>query len=148
MRFQRNVKPFTGQLDAAPLLGVFFLLLFFVLLNTPLAPPRGLRLRLPAVTVPEDRDAPIPSLVISIDPNNLVYFENQAVRDDELRSRLTERVHREKSPIALLIQADGAVQQATVVRLAALARAAGVGDIVIGTRPAIFPASTNRNAPP
>jgi biopolymer transport protein ExbD len=143
MRFPRNLKPFTGQLDPAALAGVLFLLLMFLALSTPLAPHRGLRLKLPDVNVPTDPDAPIPSLVISIDPNSFVYFENQVVRDDELRARLAERIKREHEPVALLIQADEAVQQATVVRLAALARSVGVGDIVIGTRPAVFPVRTN-----
>ena len=37
MRFPRNAKIFRGQLDAAPLAGVFFLLLIFFLLSSRLA---------------------------------------------------------------------------------------------------------------
>ncbi len=45
MRFPRNAKIFRGQLDFAPLAGVLFLLLIFLLLGSLISPP-GIRLQL------------------------------------------------------------------------------------------------------
>ena len=42
MKFARNAKPFTGQLDVAPFAGVFFLLILFLVLNSSLVPPPGI----------------------------------------------------------------------------------------------------------
>ena len=47
MRFPHNTKIFRGQLDAAPFLGVFFLLLIFLLLNSSLVFTPGVEIQLP-----------------------------------------------------------------------------------------------------
>ena len=47
MRLPRNVRIFRGQLDAAPFLGVFFILLMFILLHTSLVSHPGVEIQLP-----------------------------------------------------------------------------------------------------
>lgn len=148
MRFHRNLKPYAGHLDVAPFAAVFFLLVLFLLLHTPMAPPPGLRLRLPPVNVSGNPGTPVPSLVVTVDRNNLVYYEHQVIREDELRTRLAARVQDERRPVALLVLADETAEHAAVVRLAAVARTAGIDNIVIGTRPPVFPESTNITVPP
>ena len=140
MRFPRNLRPFTGQLDVAPFAGVLLLLVLFLLLHTSIAPTPGVRIRLPAVEG-VDASAPTPALVVTIDQQELWYFEHQAVQEHELKDRLAARIREGRRPPTLLIQADESVRQTAILRLAAIARAAGVREVVLGTRPVVFPPS-------
>jgi biopolymer transport protein ExbD len=148
MRYQRNLKPFTGRLDVAPVAGVLFLLLLFLLLQTSLAPVPGLRVELPTVDLREASAGPGPVLVVTVDQHELVYFEHQVIGDEALRARLVAKSTQSREPLSLLVQADAAVKHAAIVRLAALARQAGITDIVIGTRPPLFPPGSERPGPP
>lgn len=139
MRYQRNLKPFTGRLDVAPVAGVFFLLVLFLLLQTSLAPVPGLHVQLPAADLPEEPAGRGPVLVVTVDQHELMYFEHQVIGDEELRGRLAAKSEQSREPLSLLVQADASVRHAAIVRLAALARQAGVRDVVIGTRPPLFP---------
>ena len=141
MRFPRNLRPFTGQLDVAPFAGVLLLLVLFLLLHSSIAPAPGIRIRLPGVES-ADVTPPTPGLVVSIDQQELWYFEHQAVQEHELRDRLAARIREGRRPPTLLIQADEAVRQTAILRLAAIARAAGVREVVLGTRPVVFPPTT------
>ena len=148
MRYQRNLKPFTGRLDLAPVAGVFFLLVLFLLLQTSIAPAPGLRIQLPTVDLQHDPAGQGPVLVVTIDQHELVYFEHQVIGDDELRTRLATKSEQSREPLSLLVQADASVKHAAIVRLAALARQAGIHDIVIATRPPLFPAGGEPTATP
>ena len=123
----------------APVAGVLFLLVLFLLPQTSLAPVPGLRVELPEVDLQESAAAgPGPRLVVTVDQHELVYFEHQVIGDEELRARLAAKSAQSPGPLSLLVQADASVRHAAIARLAALARQAGVSDIVIGTRPPLF----------
>ena len=65
MRFPHNTKIFRGQLDAAPFVGVFFLLIIFLLLNSGLVFTTGVRIRLPeGVNLPGTDQ---PTAVVAVD---------------------------------------------------------------------------------
>ncbi len=148
MRYQRNLKPFTGRLDVAPVASVLFLLVLFLLLQTALAPVPGLQIQLPTVGL-QDQPAPRgPFLVVTVDQHELVYFEHQVIGDEELRERLAAKSEQSREPLALLVQADASVKHAAIVRLAALARQAGIREIVIGTRPPLFPSGAQSPGSP
>ena len=81
MRFQRNVKIFRGQLDPAPLAGVFFLLLLFILL--------GALQYTPGVLVELKDPKPTDGQVISVSRVGIISFADktyQAGELDQLRS--------------------------------------------------------------
>ena len=71
MRFPRNAKIFRGQLDAAPLAGVFFLLVIFLLLASLLYTP-GTPIQFSSNTV-----ADVPRKNVSITKAGKVLFENR-----------------------------------------------------------------------
>lgn len=142
MRFQRHLKPFTGRLDLAPFAGVFFLLVLFLLLQSQLAPLPGLRINLPMLEGTNVMTGPGASLVLTVDRNELVYFDHQVIGDTDLRDRLQGKVKLSREPLTLLIQADETVKHAAIVRVAGLARQAGVSEVIIGTRPSLFPIGT------
>ena len=138
MKYPRNAKPFTGQLDVAPFAGVFFLLVLMFLLHTYLVPPPGISIDLPVADASGAGGAH-PSLVVTVDRAEQFYFDHQAIRESDLRVRLAAKAHLSPEPLTLLVQADGSVRHAAIVRLGALAREAGIHKVVIATRPPLFP---------
>lgn len=147
MKYLRNAKPFTGQLDVAPFAGVCFLLVLMLLLHTYLVPPSGISIDLPIADL-SDSDGAHPSLVVAVDRAEQFYFEHQVIRESDLRARLAAKAHLSREPLTLLVQADGSVRHAAIVRLTALARGAGIRKVVIATRPALFPEGAGSLAKP
>lgn len=147
MKFVRHVRPFTGQLDAAPLASLFFLLLLFLLFHTYLAPPPGVRVELPVVGTPNLPGTANPWLAVTVDQVGRLYFESQVVTEEELAGRLATRVREQEEPVSLLVQADRRVPQEMVLRLHAVARDAGLREVVVATRPGLFEARDSGGEP-
>ncbi len=132
MRLPRNVRIFRGQLDAAPFMGVFFILLIFILLHTSLVSHPGVEIELP---VAGELPGPAgPTLVVAVDESGALYFENQALRRADLESRIADRVRDLGDSTTLVVQADAAVSQKRLIQVAELARRAGVRRAVLATR--------------
>jgi biopolymer transport protein ExbD len=146
MRFPRNTKIFRGQLDPAPFIGVFFLLLIFVLFNSSLVFTPGVRIELP-----EASDLPgtlNPTVMVAVDASGQTYFENQAVNEQQLKERLQQAVQKYEIPITLVVQADKAATVAELIRLKSLAREAGIYEVIEATRPPVFGApQSNPDSP-
>ncbi|MCB1127234.1 MAG: biopolymer transporter ExbD [Verrucomicrobiae bacterium] len=147
MKFVRHVRPFTGQLDAAPLASLFFLLLLFLLFHTYLVPPPGIRVELPVVGTPNLPGTANPWLAVTVDQVGRLYFESQVVTGEDLARRLAARVREQQEPVSLLVQADRRVPQEVVLRLYAVARSAGLREVVIATRPELFEAPEDAEGP-
>ena len=140
MRYPRNLKPFTGQLDGASFAGVFFLLTLFLMLHSYLAPPTGVRLRLPQVDLPNPPGLTHPLLVVAMDRDDQLYFDHQIIKETDLRTRLEERARQSKEPVTLLLQADESGRLGALTRVMAMARQAGIREVVVAARPPLFPA--------
>jgi len=145
MKFRRTVKPLSGTLDPTPFAAVFFLLVILLLLHSSFAPAPGVRVQLPTASPPPRPGFTGPELVVTIDQNGLLYFDHQVVQEAQLREQLAAKVRASPEPLHLLLLADEAVRQGAVVRLATLAREAGILEVVEATREPLFPA---RPAPP
>lgn len=133
MRFPRNKQIFRGQPDLGAYVGVFFLLLIFVLLNSAIVFTPGVPIHLP------DADE-LPgiagdTLVVAIDASGTFYFDNQVTSEAALKQQLLEQVSISRRPLTLLVQADRNVTLETILRLALLARRTGIKDVVPATRP-------------
>ena len=140
MRFPRNKQIFRGQADLAAYVGVFFLLLIFVLFNSALVFTPGVQIELP------DADE-LPgvigdTLVVAVDASGNYYFDNQLTPEIALKQRLTEEASGSRRPLTLLVHADKKVEWDALQHLALLARKAGIKNVVPAMRPA--GASTNR----
>ena len=142
MKLPRNAKIFRGQLDAAPFVSVFFLLALFLLLNTRLVFTPGVRINLPELTenLPGTRS---PTVVIAVDRNGQVYFENQITPREKLLERLQQRVAQASEPLTLEIQADGAANLESLNPILLIARQAGITEALIAGRPPLRPRSGN-----
>jgi biopolymer transport protein ExbD len=87
MRYPRNVKIFRGQLDFAPLAGVLFLLVIFLLLGSLISPP-GIRIQLASEA---DLNKSPEKRFISVTRKGEIVYENKTNRIedlDQLRSQL------------------------------------------------------------
>jgi biopolymer transport protein ExbD len=133
MKFRRTHKHFSGQLDAAPFAGVFFLLIMFVALNNRLVFIPGVPIRLP--TAVDLTGTPNATVVVAVDAAGELFFDNQITSEENLRGRLREEVRRTREPLTLVVEADRDVKYEKLVRLGLLARDLGIKDALLATRP-------------
>ena len=140
MKFPRNARIFRGQLDASPFVGVLFLVTIFLLLNSSLVFVPGV-----AIKLPEAADLPGvtgPTVTVAVDTNRQFYFRNQIIKEKELQVELRKAALETKEPLTLMLLADKTVPWDTMVQLAKLARAAGLKEAILVTRPPLTPPRT------
>ncbi|MEO8425498.1 MAG: biopolymer transporter ExbD [Verrucomicrobiota bacterium] len=146
MRLPRRVQIFKGQMDAAPFAGVFFLLVIFLLLNSSLVFPPGLKLQLPeAEELPGTSGA---TITVAIDASGLYFYQHQVIAEKQLRARLATEVKQSGEPLTLVVRADKSVSLETIIRLNRLARSAGIHEAVLTTRPPLLPVTSSTSAVP
>jgi len=137
MRFPHHTKIFRGQIEAAPFVGVFFLLIIFLLLNSALVFTPGVKISLPeGVNLPGTDK---PTAVVAVDGGGHFYFENQVCDEARLKERLQAAMERSPEPITLVVQADKEAKVEVIVRLAMLARSAGIREMFQAVRPPAQP---------
>jgi biopolymer transport protein ExbD len=141
MKFPRNARLLRSQLDAAPFVSVFFLLVIFLMLGA-LLPTPGRPLRLPQADDVPGTDKPVVS--VAIDALGRLYFENQGIEESELRNRLLKAVSGSAEPPTLVVLPDQAVTYEQLMRLMLLAGAAGIQDVRLATLPRIITATPAR----
>ena len=142
MKFPRNAKLLRSPFDVAPFAAVFFLLVIFLLLAM-LLPVPGLSLQLPRFDVSGPAsDLPgtdKPTVAVAIDSSGRLFFSNQMVTESELTNQLHRAVITAKSPLTLVIQADQSVPYSQLVRVALLARDAGIKELIAEVLPENIP---------
>ena len=132
MKLPRSAKIFSGRLDVAPFVAIFFLLVIFVLLSLLVYTP-GVAINLPLAADLPGTDHPV--IAVAVDARGQFYFENQLTPEAALKSRLAAAVKKSSEPLTLLVQADKAVSYETIVQLSILAREAGVKEALLATLP-------------
>ena len=136
MKFPRNTKIFRGQLDAAPFAAVFFLLVIFLLLHSSLVFTPGVPIHLPeAADLPGTAND---TVVVAVDENGQLYFDNQVIERDRLKDKLQSAVAAARQPLSLIVQADGKVKVEQLLKLLLLARSAGIKEIIQASRPPVI----------
>ena len=141
MKFPRNAKLLRSPFDVAPFAAVFFLLIIFLILGA-LLPVPGLSLSLP---VADDSTLPgtdKPTIVVAIDSGGRTFFANQMVTEGQLAGHLKHAVATTRGPLTLIIQADKLVTYDQLMRIALLARDAGINNALLATQPRIVSAPT------
>jgi biopolymer transport protein ExbD len=134
MKFPRNAKVFRGQLDAAPISGVFFLLVLFMLLNSNLVFTPGVRINLPRVEGPPLAGVTGPVVLVALDISGNLYFENQIILTNQLSHEL-QSVAKATPEITLIVQADREVKLDAFFHLSKLASEAGIRQTLLASRP-------------
>lgn len=144
MRFHRTAKIFRGRVDAAPLAGIFFLLLIFLLLTSLVYTPgvpvtiSSTALTPPSIQTISSTDGP--KVVVTVNVAGNFFFENQLIGSEQLESRLAASAVRTRSPLTLIILADKNVAYGVIMRLTQLAEKAGIKNILLQGQP--VPAKT------
>jgi biopolymer transport protein ExbD len=146
VRYPRNVKIFRGQLDAAPFLGVFFLLTIFLFLHSKMVFTPGVRINLPEVPGAVAGTAN-PWVVVAIDERGQLYYEGQLIREEALIPRLRSAVEASREPVTLYLQADASSRLETTLRLMSLVPEIGMKEALLMTRTRELPTSPRLPAP-
>ena len=136
MKYPRHARIFRGQLEAAPFLGVLFLVVIFFGLQASLVFTPGVKINLPAQEGLAGTSNP--AVAVAVDLTGQFYFENQAITEAGLRTKLTATVKDSPAPMSLIIQADEGVGYEVIVRLSKLARDLGFREALLATRPKVF----------
>ena len=127
MKFPRRTQLLCRPPDATPLAGVFFLLLFFLLLMSP-----GEAVNLPMGE--SDPQSTGPAVAVAVDASGHLYFDNQLIGADALQ----EKLRRRGTNLTVVLQADRALPYERITKIAGLIRAAGVRQVLMATRPSLF----------
>lgn len=139
MRFPHNAKIFRGQFEAAPYVGVFFLLVIFLLAHTAMVAVPGVPIELPVAADLPGTDNPI--AVVAVDENGTFYFENQMCSEARLRDRLRVAVERSAEPLTLIARVHRKASAEVFTSLALIARDAGIRRLIPEVRLAAEPAA-------
>ena len=127
MKFPQRMLLLCRPPDATPLAGVFFLLMFFLLLMPP-----GEVVNLPAGELAPQSIGP--AVAVAMDASGHLYFDNQLIGAAALQEKLRER----GANLTVVVQADRALPYERITEIARLIRAAGVRKVLMATRPGLF----------
>ena len=137
-RHRRARLPRTS-FDVTAYAAVFFLMVLMLLLS-PRSYTPGVRIKLPVADDLPGTDQP--TVTVAMDEGGRYYFENQPIEETALKIQLTNAAAQSAAPLTLVIQADQAVRQENLIRLALLARDAGIRDALLATLPRAVTGST------
>ena len=127
-------------MDAAPLAGVFFLLVIFLLLASLVYTP-GIPILLSSqagIVLPTAQNMAgesAPSLTVAVAADGQFFFENQIIAREKLKSKLTEAAKEARAPLTLVILADKSVNYGVIVGLAQMAEESGLKNALLQVRP-------------
>lgn len=146
MKFPRNARIFRGQLDAAPFISVFFLLVIFVMLGKRLYEP-GIPIQLPAVgnLVLAGPEGPTISVAVT---TNAIYFDDRRISENDLSNQLVAAKQKYSEPVTLILQVDKDVTEEKWTRLWALAPQIGITNVSHATLPRVFESPSPAGAAP
>lgn len=139
MRYPRHARVFRGPADGFLFAGVLLLLLLMVLLHSRLTFVGGVAIQLPEG--PETAGVTNTTVTVAVDARGQCYYLNQLVEEDELGRGLERVVRSARDPVTLVLLADRRVENEVLVRLLNLARAAGIREALMATRPGEEPVS-------
>lgn len=128
-----------GQLDAAPFIMVFFLVLIFVLRGSLTYTP-GVHLRLPSAD--GFSGTTNQTVSVAVDAQNRLYFQHELLQESELSKRLgglAAQARETREPLTLLVHADQDVTYEMLVKVTQIARDAGIDDALLATLPRLYP---------
>ena len=84
-------------------------------------------------------------MVIEVDGR--LYYANEWIDETKLQARLREAVRKSPEPLTLVVKADKSVSYETWLRLALLARDAGISEALLAALPRASAAPASRSRP-
>lgn len=130
MKFPRRAKLFRNPFDMTAYAAVFFLMVIFLVLGAQRYTP-GVRIELPVAGELPGTDKPM--VKVAMDEYGRYYFDSQIIEEAALKVQFSNAVSASTEPLVLVIEADRAARQERVIRLALLARDAGIPEALLAT---------------
>jgi len=121
-----------ADINVTPLVDVMLVLLVIFIITAPLL-SYAIRLELPNEPAPAT-DASAATVSLSIDADGRLYWNNDALSDDELRARVTAAA-KQPTPPELQLRADKATRYERVAFVLATAQQAGLAKLGFVTDP-------------
>jgi len=121
-----------ADINVTPLVDVMLVLLVIFIITAPLL-SYAIRLELPNEPAPAT-DAAAASVSLSIDAEGRLYWNNDALSDDELRARVAAAA-KQPTPPELQLRADKATRYERVAFVLAVAQQAGLSKLGFVTDP-------------
>lgn len=132
MRIQRRTLK-KARIEIIPMIDtIFFLLVFFMISTLSMTQFRGMPVNLPKAA--SGQQAPAESAAITINKENQIFLDKQAVDRTALADRL--RTQLAKNPeLLVVINADDGVEHGRVVEIMDMARSVNVVKMAIAVKP-------------
>lgn len=130
---QDNSDEALSEINMIPFIDVMLVLLIIFIITVPVI-KHAVHIELPQASNEKLQDKP-ENVRLSVDAQGQYFWNNTAVSDAELPTRLAQAAAQQPQP-ELHIQGDKAVRYERVAQLMALARQAGVQKIGFVTEPA------------
>jgi biopolymer transport protein ExbD len=137
MKFPRHSRLLRGPFDMAPFVAVLFLLVIFLMLGGLIYTP-GVLIQPPVADDLPGTDKP--TVAVALDAGGRLYFANQIVTEDKLKSALRAAVKKSREPLTLVIHADKAVTYDQLIHLILLARDVHIQNTLLATLPGVVTA--------
>ena len=125
-----------AEINTTPLVDVMLVLLIIFIITAPLM-THSVKVDLPRAASTPTPDKPL-TLQVSIDADNRVFVDSEAVDRDNLESRLREAVARDVN-VEMHLKADRGTRYETVAETMSAARRAGLSRIGFVTQPGSDP---------
>ena len=142
MKFHRRAKIFKGRLEMTPFAALFFLLLCFVMMRSLLYTP-GMTFEVTPPIADGFSGTDNPTVTMAITASGQFVFTNGVVDDNQLRSALQKEVlasPKASKQLTLIVMPDKSVSYDVLTKVRALARDAGVAEVLEAVRPSAYSA--------
>ncbi len=129
MKFRKRRQEIKkGELDVAPFLNVFFILLVFFMFSSSFIFQPGIRVNLPKAVTGEVISQE--NIVMTITRDDAVYLNDRYVSAEEMSSRL-KLLSKEKA--SLLIKADRSSSLGKIIEILDMCRVEGISQVSLAT---------------
>lgn len=140
MKFQRQVKPFRGQLDVAPFAAIFFLMLCFFMMGSILYTP-GVTMQVSPPVADGFAGTDKPTVTMAITAGGQFIFDNEVVEEGDLKAALQKKIAntpKADKGLTLVLIPDKSVSYEVLTQVRTLARDAGISEVLEAVRPSAY----------
>lgn len=127
-----DVDDADDQVDITPMLDVVFIMLIFFIVTATFIKESGIKVEAPRAATASVQERA--SILVAIDRNDAIWIDGRQIDFRSVRA-IVERLHAENPKGSVVIQADKASRNETLVRVMDASRRAGVYDIALAAEP-------------
>lgn len=120
------------HVDITPMLDVVFIMLIFFIVTATFIKESGIEIEKPKAATASTQEKA--SILIAIDRNNTIWIDGRQIDPRSMRP-IIERLHAENPKGSVVIQADKASRNDTLVKVMDASRRAGITDIALAAEP-------------